>query len=185
MEYDFRTIIYEHLTRMSFSFYDRVQSGQLIFRANSDIRAVQMYLTFGPSVMVQCAIVIVAFAEMLSLNAPLAVVAMLTMPFVAWVGVHMRKVLFPVSWLIQARLADVASIVDENINGVRVVKSFAAEDAQLKTLARAADKVRWGPTRKTPTSGPPGRRPSRTCRGSASPSCCSSAAGWRYTATRR
>ena len=146
MEYDFRTIIYEHLTRMSFSFYDRVQSGQLISRANSDIRAVQMYLTFGPSVMVQCAIVIVAFAEMLSLNAPLAVVAMLTMPFVAWVGVHMRKVLFPVSWLIQARLADVASVVDENINGVRVVKSFAAEDAQLKTLARAADKVRWAYT---------------------------------------
>jgi ATP-binding cassette, subfamily B, bacterial len=51
-----------------------------------------------------------------------------------------------VSWLIQARLADVASIVDENINGVRVVKSFAAEDAQLKTLARAADKVRWAYT---------------------------------------
>ena len=146
MEYDFRTIIYEHLTRMSFSFYDRVQSGQLISRANSDIRAVQMYLTFGPSVMVQCAIVIVAFAEMLILNAPLAVVAMLTMPVVAWVGVHMRRVLFPVSWLIQARLADVASVVDENINGVRVVKSFAAEDAQLKTLARAADKVRWAYT---------------------------------------
>ena len=146
MEYDFRTIIYEHLTRMSFSFYDRVQSGQLISRANSDIRAVQMYLTFGPSVMVQCAIVLVAFAEMLILNAPLAVVAMLTMPVVAWVGVHMRKVLFPVSWLIQARLADVASVVDENINGVRVVKSFAAEDAQLKTLARAADKVRWAYT---------------------------------------
>ena len=146
MEYDFRTIIYEHLTRMSFSFYDRVQSGQLISRANSDIRAVQMYLTFGPSVMVQCAIVIVAFVEMLILNAPRALVAMLTMPLVAWVGVHMRKVLFPVSWLIQARLADVASIVDENINGVRVVKSFAAEDAQLKTLARAADKVRWAYT---------------------------------------
>ena len=50
VEYDLRTIIYEHLTRMSFSFYDKVQSGQLISRANSDIRAVQMYLTFGPSV---------------------------------------------------------------------------------------------------------------------------------------
>jgi ATP-binding cassette, subfamily B, bacterial len=146
VEYDLRTIIYEHLTRMSFSFYDRVQSGQLISRANSDIRAVQMYLTFGPSVMVQCAIVVVAFAEMLSLNAPLAVVTMVTMPVVAWVGVHMRKALFPVSWLIQSRLADVASIVDENINGVRVVKSFAAEDAQLTTLTRAADKVRWAYT---------------------------------------
>ncbi len=49
IEYDLRNIIYEHLTRMSFSFYDRVQSGQLISRANSDIRSVQMYMTFAPA----------------------------------------------------------------------------------------------------------------------------------------
>jgi ATP-binding cassette subfamily B protein len=49
-----------------------------------------------------------------------------------------------VSWLIQSRLADVATIVDENVNGVRVVKSFAAEDQQLKALAKAATKVQWG-----------------------------------------
>ena len=48
------------------------------------------------------------------------------------------------SWLIQSRLADVATIVDENVNGVRVVKSFAAEDQQLKALANAATKVQWG-----------------------------------------
>jgi ATP-binding cassette, subfamily B, bacterial len=143
MEYDLRNIIYEHLSSLTFGFYDRVQSGQLISRANSDIRAVQMYLTFGPSIIVQCSVVIVAFIEMLSMNAALAVVAMATMPFVYLVGVYMRKVLFPVSWLIQARLADVASIVDENINGVRVVKSFAAEQGQLDELGRAAEKVKW------------------------------------------
>jgi ATP-binding cassette, subfamily B, bacterial len=49
-----------------------------------------------------------------------------------------------VSWLIQARLAEVATIVDENINGVRVVKSFAAEQQQLRSLAKAAEKVQWG-----------------------------------------
>ena len=43
--------------------------------------------------------------------------------------------MFPVSWLISARLAEVATIVDENINGVRVVKSFAAEPRELSTLA--------------------------------------------------
>jgi ATP-binding cassette subfamily B protein len=55
----------------------------------------------------------------------------------------MRQSMFPVSWLIQSRLADVATIVDENINGVRVVKSFAAEDQQLKHLAKAADRLQW------------------------------------------
>ena len=101
---------------------------------------------------------------MLAISVPLAFVAMATMPLVVWTGIRMRKSMFPVSWLIQARLADVATIVDENINGVRVVKSFAAEQHQLTKLAKAADRLRSGPTSRTPTSGPGGRRPSRTCR---------------------
>jgi ATP-binding cassette subfamily B protein len=55
----------------------------------------------------------------------------------------MRKQMFPVSWLIQSRLADVATVVDENINGVRVVKSFAAEDVQLQHLTGAAMRAEW------------------------------------------
>jgi ATP-binding cassette subfamily B protein len=143
IEFDLRNIIYEHLTRMSFPFYDRVQSGQLISRANSDIRSVQMYMTFAPLVIVQCSIAAVAFAIMLTISVPLAFVAMSTMPFVLWTSIKMRKSMFPISWLIQARLADVATIVDENINGVRVVKSFAAEQEQLTTLAKSAKRVEW------------------------------------------
>jgi ATP-binding cassette, subfamily B, bacterial len=143
IEYDLRNILYEHLTRMSFSFYDRVQTGQLISRANSDIRSVQMYMTFAPSILVQCSIAVVAFIFMLTINVPLAFVAMATMPFVYFAGVKMRNSMFPVSWIIQARLADVATIVDENVNGVRVVKSFAAEQQQLRALSGAAEKVQW------------------------------------------
>jgi ATP-binding cassette subfamily B protein len=143
LEYDLRNSIYEHLTRMSFPFYDRVQSGQLISRANSDIRSVQMYLTFAPAILVQCSIAIVAFAVMLSISIPLAFVSMATMPLIYWSGVRMRRFLFPVSWLIQSRLAEVATVVDENTNGVRVVKSFAAEEQQLRQLATAAEKVQW------------------------------------------
>ncbi len=143
IEFDLRNGIYEHLTRMSFPFYDRVQSGQLISRANSDIRSVQMYLTFAPMILVQCSIAIVAFGYMLATSVPLALIAMVTMPLIYVTGVRMRNVLFPVSWLIQSRLADVATVVDENVNGVRVVKSFAAEEQQLRQLATAADKVQW------------------------------------------
>ncbi len=144
IEYDLRNIIYEHLTRMSFSFYDRVQSGQLISRANSDIRSVQMYMTFAPLILVQCSIAVVAFIFMLTISVPLAFVAMATMPFVYITGVRMRRSMFPVSWIIQARLAEVATIVDENVNGVRVVKSFAAEQQQLRALSGAAKRVQWG-----------------------------------------
>jgi ATP-binding cassette subfamily B protein len=143
IESDLRNMIYTHLTRMSFDFYDRVQSGQLISRANSDIRSVQMYLTFGPNIIVQCSIALVAFIYMLTINVPLAFVAMCTLPFVFFMGLRMRRSLFPVSWLIQSRLAEVATIVDENINGVRVVKSFVAEPRELHSLQRAADKLQW------------------------------------------
>jgi ATP-binding cassette subfamily B protein len=143
MEFDLRNIIYEHLTKMSFGFYDRVQSGQLISRANSDIRSVQMYLTFAPSILVQCAVALVAFAYMLSINVPLAFVAMSTTPMVYFASVRMRREIFPVSWLIQSRLAEVATIVDENLNGVRIVKSFVAEPRELRTLAKAADRLKW------------------------------------------
>jgi ATP-binding cassette subfamily B protein len=143
MEFDLRNIMYEHLTKMSFGFYDRVQSGQLISRANSDIRSVQMYLTFAPSILVQCAVALVAFAYMLSINVPLAFVAMSTTPMVYFASVRMRREIFPVSWLIQSRLAEVATIVDENLNGVRIVKSFVAEPGELRTLAKAADRLKW------------------------------------------
>jgi ATP-binding cassette subfamily B protein len=143
MEFDLRNMLYEHLSRMEFGFYDRVQSGQLISRANSDIRSVQMYLTFAPSIIVQCLIAVVAFLYMLTIDVPLAFVAMSTTPFVFLLSVRMRRAMFPVSWLIQARLAEVATIVDENVGGVRVVKSFTAEQRELSTLARAARRLQW------------------------------------------
>jgi ATP-binding cassette subfamily B protein len=51
--------------------------------------------------------------------------------------------MFPISWITQARLADVATIVDENVNGVRVVKSFAQEEAEINRLSDAAERVAW------------------------------------------
>lgn len=143
VEADLRSLIYEHLTWLSFSFYDRVQSGQLISRANSDIRSVQMYSTFAPLILVQTSIGVLAFGFMLTIDPLLACIAMVVMPILYVVGIKMRRVLFPISWITQARLADVATIVDENVNGVRVVKSFAQEEAEINRLADAAERVSW------------------------------------------
>ncbi|MGC2485973.1 MAG: ABC transporter ATP-binding protein [Acidimicrobiales bacterium] len=143
VEADLRSLIYQHLTWLSFSFYDRVQSGQLISRANSDIRSVQMYSIFAPLIIVQCCIGLVAFCFMLSINWVLALIAMIVMPILYVVGMKMRRVMFPISWVTQARLAEVATVVDENVNGVRVVKSFAQEEAEIDRLADAAEGVAW------------------------------------------
>ena len=69
------------------------------------------------------------------------------MPAVWWVGMKMRTLMFPISWIVQARVAEVATLVEENITGVRIVKSFAAELQQIKALANSARRVQWAQTK--------------------------------------
>jgi ATP-binding cassette subfamily B protein len=143
IETDLRAIVYEHLTLLSFAFYDRIQSGQVISRANSDIRSVQMFLAFAPLMSVSMLTFLIAFAFMLSVSVPLTLVGLAALPAVYALGGRLRTHMFPLSCIVQARTADLATIVDENVNGVRVVKSFAAEGRQIGLLARAAQRLRW------------------------------------------
>jgi ATP-binding cassette subfamily B protein len=142
-ETDLRALVYDKLTQLSFSYFDRTQSGQVISRANSDIRSIQLLLAFGPLVLMSGLTFLLAFAFMLRIHVLLTLVALSTMPGVYIAGVKLRQRVFPLSWVVQARMADVATIVDENINGIRVVMSYAAEERQLNTLARAAQRLRW------------------------------------------
>ena len=144
IEFDLRNILYEHFTRMSFPFYDRVQSGQLISRANSDIRSVQMYLTFAPMILVQCSIA----AGGLRLHALHQRAARLRGHGGHALHLHRRR-----------EDAEVAlpGLVDHpgppGRSGHRGGRerqrraggrSFAAEQQQLRQLATAADRVQWG-----------------------------------------
>ncbi len=146
VETDLRSLIYEHLTRLSFSFYDRVAGGEVISRANSDIRSIQLLLAFGPLAGLSMLSFAVAVVFMLSIHIQLTLLAVSTMPFVFILGQKMRDRVFPLSWLTQGRLAEVAMVVDENLKGTRVVKSFAAETDQITILAQAAQKLRWSAT---------------------------------------
>lgn len=144
---DLRVMLYDHLNTLSFSFYDRTQSGQVISRANSDIRSVQMFLVFGPIISMTIVMFIAAFGFMLSIHLWLTVAAVLPLPGVYLLGARLRQDVFPLSWIVQARTAEVATLVDENINGVRVVRSFAAERAQIVELAKVATRLRWAGVR--------------------------------------
>lgn len=143
VETDLRAIVYEHLTRLSFSYYDRTQSGQVISRANSDIRSVQLLLAFGPLITLNVLMFVLAFGYMLWIHPLLAFVALAPLPGVYWFGLKFRDQVFPLSWVSQARMADLATIVDENVNGTRVVKSFAAEERQIGLLGRSAQRIQW------------------------------------------
>ena len=143
LECSLRTLLFSHLSKMSFRFYDSVQSGQLISRANSDIRAIQMMLAFGPMIGISLLTFLAALALMLQMDMVLTLITLVTLPFVFVTGLNMRKKLFPIAWIMMARTADIATIVEENVTGTRVVKSFAAEEAQLSLFDRAARRLRW------------------------------------------
>lgn len=143
LETDLRALVYQHLTRLSFSFFDRVQTGQIISRANSDIRSVQTFLTIAPLMAVACMSFVLALGFMLSTHVGLTLASLVALPFVYLIGKRMRRTNFPLSFIVQARQAELASVVDESIQGVRVVKSFAAEPRQIGRLAHAAQRLQW------------------------------------------
>jgi ATP-binding cassette subfamily B protein len=143
VENDLRVTIYRHLTRLSFGFYDRIQSGQIISRANSDIRSMQMFLAFAPMIGISVLSFFVAMFFMLKISVELTLVSVVCLPGVYVLGWKLRTYIFPLSWIVQARTADIATIVDENINGVRVVKSFAQEQRQIRKLALRARRLQW------------------------------------------
>jgi len=143
IEYDLRSLMFRHFAAMSHGFYDKVQTGQLVSRANSDIRAVQMLLAFAPFMLMMMMTFALAFAFMLTKHVLLTLVAISTLPLVYVYGVKLRNVMFPLSWVVQGRLAEVATTVEENVTGVRVVKAFAGERSQIDQLARQSRRLRW------------------------------------------
>ena len=146
IENDLRNLMYERLTELSFDFWDRTQSGQVISRANSDIRSIQLLFAFGPLVAMQSVMFVFALVVMIAIDIPLTLVAIVPLPFVYWVGVRLRKRIFPLQWVVTARQAELATVVDENIQGIRVVKAFNQEGNQVQHLARSARRLRWAGT---------------------------------------
>ncbi len=143
VEYQLRTMLFSHLSRLSFAFYDRVQTGEIISRSNSDIRSVQMYLAFAPIVSMQLLTFVVAISLMAWISLTLTAITMLAMPAVYALGQRLRRIMFPLSWIIQSRNAEVATVTHETVSGVRVVKAFAAEARQVEEMAQAAQRLRW------------------------------------------
>jgi ATP-binding cassette subfamily B protein len=149
IEYTLRVLMFRQFSQLSFSFYDRVQTGQLISRANSDVRSVQMFLAWGPMMSVSLISFVVALWFMLRIHVLLTVVSLVGLPFVYLASRKMHRWMFPVSWVVSARQADIATIVEENVGGAQVVRSFAAEKQQITLLDRAAQRLQWASVRMT------------------------------------
>lgn len=141
LEYDMRNEIYDHLQRLDFARHDELETGQVVSRANTDLRTLQFLFAWLPLVSGTVLSFFVSLWLMLSISVELTIVALISLPFIAWLTTGLRKWIFPASYDNQEKLAAVAQIVDEATAGVQVVKGFGQEKRELRKLADAAEEV--------------------------------------------
>jgi ATP-binding cassette, subfamily B, bacterial len=141
VQYDLRNDMHDHLQSMDFDNLGRMPTGQLVARANSDSTLVQGLLSFFPIMSGNVLLMLVSLGIMVYLSPLLAIVSIVVAPALMLVSYRMRWKIFPATWDGQQREGDVAQIVDEDVNGVRVVKAFGQEDAEVDRLAAASVKL--------------------------------------------
>jgi ABC-type multidrug transport system fused ATPase/permease subunit len=132
VELDLRNRMYEHLLSLELGFFDRQQTGQLMSRATVDLQSVRFFLGYGLIFMMQSALtILLAAGAMIAVQPGLAAVSLIPVPIVVFVAARYGRRSRPALQELQQRIAELTADVEENIGGVRVVKSFAREDRQL------------------------------------------------------
>ncbi len=138
--YELRLLYYEKLQRLSFSFHDRVHTGDLITRGMLDIEGVRKYVDSALLRMVLLILLVGIGAYLLfSSDLVLGLLALSFVPFVAWRAVVMRFKL-GTSWQrLQERLSILTTVMSENLEGIRIVRAFVGHVFELQKFAFASD----------------------------------------------
>jgi ATP-binding cassette, subfamily B, multidrug efflux pump len=133
IEFDIRGDLLNRLLLMEPEFYVRNRTGELMSRATNDLNAVRMVL--GPGIMYSGQTIIgmaLAILVMSQLSGSLTLWVLLPVPIVAVVVQHFGKVIHELYEKIQASLATLSAKVQENLAGVRVVRAYAQEEAEIR-----------------------------------------------------
>jgi ATP-binding cassette subfamily B protein len=142
VEMDLRSGLYAHLVRLSFGFYDRHQTGQLMSRATVDLQGVRFFLGYGLIFFFQNALTVVSVTAVLFfVQWKLALIVLAVTPFLVALAYRYSHVSHPTLRDVQQRLADVATVAEENIVGVHVVKAFAQEPAEQRKFVGRSERV--------------------------------------------
>jgi ATP-binding cassette subfamily B protein len=142
VEMDMRHGLYSHLVRLSFGFYDRHQTGQLMSRATVDLQGVRFFLGYGLIFFFQNAITVISVTiVLLVFNWKLALISLAITPVLVAVAYRYSHVTHPTLRDVQQKLADVATVAEENIVGVHVVKSFAQEPQESSKFHARSEAV--------------------------------------------
>ncbi|HLK12231.1 MAG TPA: ABC transporter ATP-binding protein [Candidatus Binatia bacterium] len=137
IEYDLRNDLFAHLERLPLAFYQQRQTGDLMSRLVNDVSAVRMLL--GPGILnfINTPVYYVyGLAIMLSIDARLTLAALAIYPVALGVVKRTSALLMERSVRVQEGLADLSTRVQENLSGMHVVKSYAAEEQEIAAFGR-------------------------------------------------
>jgi ABC-type multidrug transport system fused ATPase/permease subunit len=142
IEFDLRELIYGQLQRLELGFFDHQQTGQLMSRATVDLQAVRFFLGYGLVFILQSALtLLLAGIAMIVINPELGLIAMAPTPFVVFISQRYGRAARPAVQEVQQRIGELTADAEENISGVRVVKSFAREPQQLERFRHSVTRV--------------------------------------------
>jgi ATP-binding cassette subfamily B protein len=141
VQFDLRNDLAAALSRLDGPGQDRLQTGQTVSRAISDVTLVQGLLAFLPNLTGNALLFVVSLGVMAWLSPLLTVVALAVGPALWWLGMRSRRDLFPANWAAQQQAGAVAGDVEAAVTGVRVVKGFGQEDRELDRVDEGARRL--------------------------------------------
>jgi ATP-binding cassette, subfamily B, bacterial len=134
VQYDLRNRMHDHLLTLDEQSRSQLSTGQVVARANGDTALVQGLLNFLPLMTGNLLMMLTSLVIMFVLSPLLALVGLVIAPALFVVSYRMRIKIFPATWDGQQREGEVAEVVDEDVNGVRVVKAFGQEERELRRM---------------------------------------------------
>jgi ATP-binding cassette subfamily B protein len=141
LEADLRTALYNRVNRLSFDYYDRTATGQLMSRASTDLHEIQQLVVSIPINTAFLMMAAGAFVVLLRVHVLLAFLAMAVYPLVTLITIRFFNRLFPATARVQQGLADLAGVAEENVAGARLVRAFGRESHEVAKLSAVAGKI--------------------------------------------
>jgi ABC-type multidrug transport system fused ATPase/permease subunit len=141
--YDLRNKIFVALQNQSFSFHDRNETGQLMSRATGDVEAVRRLLAFGSSqILGNTFLMVGVVVELFFLNLYSGIIVTLTLPLVFYISWKYSQSQAPHWKLAREHYGTINSVLQQNITGMKVVRSFSAEDSEISKFDVQNEKYR-------------------------------------------
>jgi ATP-binding cassette subfamily B multidrug efflux pump len=138
IEFDLRNDLFRHLEQLSYSYYQRMRTGDIMARATNDLNAVRNLL--GPGIMYTANTVVLstfALAIMMSISARLSLYTYAPLPIISIVVQYFGRRIHERFERIQASFSDISARAQENFSGARIIRAFAQEEAEIAGFERA------------------------------------------------